>query len=453
VQVSDGRLTVTNAAGSSNNKIAFIDITSDGGPGLPQVSIVATDGSAAETAGNAGRFTVTRTGPTDEALVVNLTVGGSATNGSDYAALGTIVTIPVGSASAVVNIAPVDDSAAEGIESVLIGVAASGSYTVASPSTATVSILDNDATGATLTWREVAPAPVGRSEAFGAVVGGKLYVFGGYVDSTFKPTRRADVYDPAANTWRQLADLPSWAYPLGGASHVGTSVVGSSIYFAGGYPASTSSQTFSTKAVLKYDTTTNTYTALPSLPEARGGAALVALGNVLHFLGGSDSARNDAGTHWQLDLDNLSAGWLTKAPLPVATNHVAGVALGGKVYAIGGQQKQDDAAIQRAEVQVYDPATDRWTARAPLPSARSHITSATFVRDGRILVLGGLGPGNTVLNKVSSYDPVANTWTNLTNLPSGRLSGISDVLPDGRILFSTGGGGGYRTTTWVGEWA
>ena len=200
-------------------------------------------------------------------------------------------------------------------------------------------------------------------------------------------------------------------------------------------------------------TLTDTYTDLPALPAARGGGALVALGRELHFFGGSDSARADAGSHWALDLDNLAAGWVARASLPVATNHVAGVVFNGLIYAIGGQQNQDDAAIQRAEVQAYDPATDRWTARAPLPLARSHITSATLVRDGRIIVVGGLGPGNTVLNKVSSYDPVANVWKDLTALPSGRLSGVSDVLPDGRIIFTTGAGGGFRDTTWVGEFA
>jgi N-acetylneuraminic acid mutarotase len=286
----------------------------------------------------------------------------------------------------------------------------------------------------------------------GAVVNGKLYVFGGYVDTTFTPTRRADAYDPATNTWRQIANLPTFAYAFGGASHVGTAALGSSIYFAGGYPAkSPSGQTFATSAVFRYDTLTDTYASLPSLPSGRGGGALVALGRELHFFGGADAARADSGSHWALNLDDVSAGWVARASLPVATNHVAGVVLDGKIYSIGGQQFQDDAAIQRAEVQAYDPATDRWTARAPLPIARSHITSSTFVRGGKILVLGGLKQGNVVMNTVTSYDPTANAWTSLTPLPSARLSGVSDVLPDGRIVFATGAGNGFRDTTWVGD--
>jgi N-acetylneuraminic acid mutarotase len=276
----------------------------------------------------------------------------------------------------------------------------------------------------------------------GAVVNGKLYLFGGYVDTTFKPTPRGDVYDPVANTWTQVHDLPF------GVSHMGTVALGDSIYFAGGYPATATNQTFSTTAVWRYDTTTNTFSNLPALPAARGGGALASAGRVLHFFGGSDSARKDAAQHWQLDLDNLAAGWVSRAPLPVATNHVAGVVLNGLIYAIGGQQNQDSAAIQRADVQVYDPATDKWTARAPLPLARSHITSSTLVRNGRIIVLGGLGPGNTVISRVDSYDPATNAWSPLTNLPGGRLSGVSDVLADGRILFATGS---MLKNTWIGS--
>jgi len=58
-----------------------------------------------------------------------------------------------------------------------------------------------------------------------------------------------------------------------------------------------------------------------------------------------------------------------------------------------------------------------------------------------------LGPGNRVINRVDSYDPATNIWTQLTSLPSNRMSGVGDVLPDGRIVFTTGN---MVRTTWVG---
>lgn len=52
-------------------------------PSLPIVTITATDPNAAETGPDAGQFTVTRTGATTDALAVQLTVAGSASD-SDY---------------------------------------------------------------------------------------------------------------------------------------------------------------------------------------------------------------------------------------------------------------------------------------------------------------------------------------------------------------------------------
>ena len=56
--------------------------------------------------------------------------------------------------------------------------------------------------------------------------------------------------------------------------------------------------------------------------------------------------------------------WTMKAPIPLARNEVALAAVGGKVHVIGGNI-QNVAGTYHDE---YDPATDRWRARAPLPT-------------------------------------------------------------------------------------
>lgn len=116
---------------------------------LPVVSIKATDATAAETlrtqTANRGQFTVTRTGPTTSPLTVNLSAGGSATNGSDYTRLGNTVTIPAGRTSIVINVNPIDDSLAEGTETVDLTLSAGSTYSVdGTKGTATVSIEDNE---------------------------------------------------------------------------------------------------------------------------------------------------------------------------------------------------------------------------------------------------------------------------------------------------------------------
>src|SRR2546423_1692778 len=59
-----------------------------------------------------------------------------------------------------------------------------------------------------VTWKAAAPSPIDRFESAGAVVAGKLYVFGGFYNAQINVTSRSDVYDPRRNQWRQIADMP-----------------------------------------------------------------------------------------------------------------------------------------------------------------------------------------------------------------------------------------------------
>jgi hypothetical protein len=112
---------------------------------LPVVSITATDATAAEPGTDPATFTVSRTGDTSLALTVSYTVAGTATPGSDYTALAGSVTIPIGAASATIQVSPLDDALAESGETVAVTLASSAAYTRGTLSTATVTIADNEA--------------------------------------------------------------------------------------------------------------------------------------------------------------------------------------------------------------------------------------------------------------------------------------------------------------------
>jgi len=258
-----------------------------------------------------------------------------------------------------------------------------------------------------------------------------------YRSSMRSPTRRADAYDPATNTWSPVADLPK------GLSHAGLAVDGSNIYIAGGYPAQGdgTGQTFQTNAVWKYDTSANTYTAIRSLPAGRGGGALVRLGRNLHFFGGSGKGRTDTGTHWALNIDNPTA-WTTLAPMTLARNHLGGAALNGKIYAVAGQTGQDGSSICRNNVDVYNPTTNAWTAVASLPQILSHHNA--FVMGGRILAVGGKTAHNGArLANVTAYDPATDSWTELTPLPVAKTQGVADEFNG--VIYQTTGNSGTST--------
>jgi len=446
VTVSDGNLTISNAAGASNNKIDFVEIAPGAAP-LPVVSVSASGNPAEGSA--SGKFTFTRTGDLSAALTVNYTLGGSAANGTDYDALPGFVTIPAGNASADVTLHPIDDSIAEGTENVSLALTTNSAYSNGQIFTASRNIADNDVSTVSgkLSWSTKAADPTVRAEAMGASVNGKVFAFGGYVDRTYHPIARVDVYDVAANKWTRLNDMP-----FGALTHAGTTTDGQFVYLAGGYPGSaTKGQTFFTRNVWQYDTTSDTWKAMPPLPAGRGAGTLVNLDHVLYFFGGADPNRKDASNMWKLDLNNSAAGWNTVASMPAPRNHVGGVALNGSIYAIGGQTGQDNLSVFKGDVWRYDPGSNKWTTVASLINQpRSHIAAASFAYNGKIIVEGGEGPGRVALRNVEEYDPSTNKWSSLTPLPGGRSSGIGVNLGDGRIMYTSGYSGFFESQTWIG---
>ena len=78
--------------------------------------------------------------------------------------------------------------------------------------------------------------------------------------------------------------------------------------------------------------------------------------------------------------------WDEKAPLPKALHHSGATALGGKIYVAGGFVKTGFAPV--ADVFVYDPSADSWSAGPPMPTARGALAAAAV--DGLVYTVGGV---------------------------------------------------------------
>jgi Bacterial Ig domain len=111
---------------------------------VPVVTILATDPLASGPA-NTGTFTVLRAGDTNQALNVYYRIGGTASNGVDYAPISNFALIPAGATSNNITIAPLNNGAAGAIKTVVLQLAPSPllnpvNYFIGSPDTATVYI-------------------------------------------------------------------------------------------------------------------------------------------------------------------------------------------------------------------------------------------------------------------------------------------------------------------------
>ncbi|MBD2556838.1 S8 family serine peptidase [Aphanizomenon flos-aquae FACHB-1290] len=140
-------LTVTSGTGYTVGTVASATVNiADNDP--PQVSVVATDADAAETVlgttPNPGQYTLTRTGDVTGSLTVNVALSGTATNGTDYTTIPTIVTFVAGSSTALVDLNVTDDTLVEGTETAILTVTSGTGYTVGTSASAIVNIADND---------------------------------------------------------------------------------------------------------------------------------------------------------------------------------------------------------------------------------------------------------------------------------------------------------------------
>lgn len=107
------------------------------------------------------------------------------------------------------------------------------------------------------------------------------------------------------------------------------------------------------------------------------------------------------------------SAWVFKKPTTYFRDNMAAVGYNGKIYVFGGWNANRE--------EVYDPATDSWTAIATMPTQRAKLAAAEL--NGKIYCVGGYhntGSGWTDVATVEVYDPETNTWQRKNDLPAVR---------------------------------
>jgi N-acetylneuraminic acid mutarotase len=199
------------------------------------------------------------------------------------------------------------------------------------------------------TWKALAPLPTRRGAGGAAVVNGKIYVIGGAstIPGATDPAIRFDgqprdsvlgtneEYDPAANTWRSRATMPT------ARNHFLTAETGGKIYTIGGRLGST----FITR-----------------------------------------SSNTDVNEEYDVAQDV----WRTKAAMPTARSGVAGGVHDGKIYVAGGEFQNDKIMAAFRAFEAYDPATNTWDAALPRMRIPRHGFAGAVIGDRLHVVAGGI---------------------------------------------------------------
>jgi N-acetylneuraminic acid mutarotase len=200
----------------------------------------------------------------------------------------------------------------------------------------------------------------------------------------------------AENSWITRPPMPN------AKSGLGVAVVNGKIYAIG--PDGTNEE---------YDPATLTWTTKQSIPTPRSSFGIAVHQNKIYVIGGNvgfDSAtelpilcsRNEV-------YDPLTDTWESKKPMPTNRSQLSANVVNGKIYLIGGRTGGQYSTVDLNE--VYDPETDSWTTKAPIPYPV--VLYASAVVDGKIYIMGGqdefADPVN--LDLVQIYDPSTDTWS------------------------------------------
>jgi N-acetylneuraminic acid mutarotase len=285
-------------------------------------------------------------------------------------------------------------------------------------------------------WVTRKPLTVARAKHAGAVVDGKIYVVGG--TTVGDSLRTVEIYDPETDDWQPGEPFPPVEEGDLGRYSFSAAVLGGEIYLPGGWcrkPA------MPVKTLLVYNplqNAWNTGTPLP-MPEEQGAGNTVAvtLGDKLYLFVGERGLPATATIF--LVLDGLKKGKWSELPMPeIAFNDRGGAGIGGKFYLVGGRRVEthDGKGEQITNrLDVFDPATGQWAKKMPMPTPRSN--PAVVVVNGKLCALGGYDLDHRLLAQVECYDPATDQWSPGWPLPQPRGHAYAAVI--GPTVYLVGG--------------
>ncbi len=285
-------------------------------------------------------------------------------------------------------------------------------------------------------WETETPMPNVKSHGFHGVIDGKLHAGGGAGFAPGNPINEEHYeYDPATDSWTFRAPIPT---TRGGSS----AVIDRKIYVVGGC-FNFDCRINGTNLLEVYNPDTNSWSTLAPMPTARATHATAALDGKLYAVGGWAACPPCVPQFDTIEVyDPVSNQWDTapKAPMPTKRESASAIAINGKLYVVGGSVRNPnnphvDYWVTGA-LEVYDPTTDSWATKAPMPTPRT--TAAVRVIGGMLHVVGG-DPIGGVLATHEVYDPQNDSWSTLPDMPTARVVAMADVI-DNRLYVAGGVG-------------
>ena len=259
---------------------------------------------------------------------------------------------------------------------------------------------------------------------------GRVWAFGGF-DTDGNALNSVKVFSPQTQRWRDAPPMPT---ARGAAAAV---TIHHRIYVIGGTPTAVGQF----NVVEVFDLASGTWSTAPSMPTARYSmAATVDHHGRIYVMGGVSDNASFTFTSAVEVFDTKTQSWTQVASLPEPRAAlVAGIGDDERAYAIGGLDQMGDIL---STVNVFDPTRNRWTDGPSLRHAVENM-AAVSGHDGRIYVIGGKDSEDpnhkTGILQVLDTEVVGH-WGVLGSMPTPRCAFGAALTPEGD-LYAIGGFG------------
>jgi N-acetylneuraminic acid mutarotase len=172
--------------------------------------------------------------------------------------------------------------------------------------------------------------------------------------------------------------------------------------------------------------TENTWTTKAPMPQAVPGCKAAVLSGKIYVMGGSANYEYDPATD----------SWTAKKPMRTPRQYFGIAVYDNKIYTIGGRNWISENNVYYSVNEVYDPSTDSWETKHPMPTARGSLEAN--VVDGKIYMMGGrTGDQKTTVALNEVYDVASDSWTTKEPIPYPVVAYASAVV-DGKIYILGG---------------
>src|SRR6202051_1379673 len=179
-------------------------------------------------------------------------------------------------------------------------------------------------------WKKAAPFPEPDEELYGVACNGKMYVIGGWADGKARGANYE--YDPATDKWTKKKSMPHPAHHAALASYNGK------IYVSGGFIPPENTQVPTGGAwqpiddVWEYDPAADSWRLLAPMPTKRGAAVAAEVGGKIYVIGGATTAEGSKDPFFTFMgpsqvlstnevYDPATNKWATRRPMSEPRNH------------------------------------------------------------------------------------------------------------------------------------